>query len=177
MKKINNFSIVCRSGEAMVMNHSNNKYHMVSDDKGSTVMASMRMLANLVSKFKQTEDELNIVFIPRNLGGILKIDAVEEWIKNGNKTKNGVQLSEEYIELAKYISDMRKWLGTNNLILKIQGGDLVSANERILIDKAWRQLNKVTGVKVSKVTRPAMKNNSKPVVPSRVMIEEDIELF
>lgn len=177
MKKINNFSIVCREGKAMVMNHSNSKYYMQSDEERSTVMASMSILANLISKFKQTKDELNIVFIPRNLGGILRINAVDEWIKNGNKTKSGVQLSEEYIELAKYISDMRKWLGTDNLILKIQGGDLISANERILIDKAWRQFNKVTGAKVNNVTRPAMKNSSMPVVPSRVILDSNIELF
>ena len=177
MKTINNFSIVCRNGKALVMNHNSNKYSVLEDKEGSTVMASIRMLANLVEKFEQTKDTLNIVFIPRNLGGILRLTAVDEWIKNGNKTNGGTELSAEYVELAKYITDMRKWLGTNNLILKIQGGDLIRPNEKILIDKAWRQLDKVAGkAKSSSVTRPAMSGSERPVVPSSVKAMNDIEL-
>ena len=178
MKTINNFSIVCRNGKALVMNHNTNKYNVLADSEGSTVMASIRMLANLVEKFEQTEDILNIVFIPRNLGGILRLTAVDEWIKNGNKTNGGTELSAEYVELAKYITDMRKWLGTNNLILKIQGGELVRANEKIMIDKAWRQLDKVAGKAKgnNNVTRPAMSGSERPVVPSSVRAMNDIEL-
>ena len=177
MKTINNFSIVCRNGKALVMNHNTNKYSVVNEVSGSTVMASIRMLANLVEKFEQTEDTLNIVFIPRNLGGILRLTAVDEWIKNGNKTNGGTELSAEYVELAKYITDMRKWLGTNNLILKIQGGVLIRPNEKIMIDKAWRQLDKVAGkAKSSSVTRPAMSGSERPVVPSSVRAMDDIEL-
>ena len=163
-----NYSLVGRNGKALVMNHNTNRYSVLEDSNGSTVMACIKMLANLVEKFEQTEDTLNIVFLPRCLGGILRLGAVDEWIANGNKTANGVQLSKEYVEFAKYVTDMRKWLGTNNLVFKIQGGDLIRNNEKGMIDKAWRQLEKLGAKKTNKgVSRPAM-NGNKPVVPSSV---------
>ena len=174
-----NYSIVGRNGKALLMNHNTNKYSTLDEEhSGSTTMACIKMLADLVSKFEQTEDRLNIIFIPRCLGGILRLNAVDEWIANGNKTANGIQLSEDYVELVKYVTDMRKWLGTNNLILKMQGSDLVRPNEKIMIDKAWRQLDKITKKNASSVTRPASKGTSKPVIPSRVkaIAVEDIAL-
>lgn len=174
-----NYSIVARNGKAMLMNHNTNKYSTFEEkSSGSTTMACINILAQLVSRLEQTENTLNIIFIPRCLGGILRLNAVDEWIANGNKTANGIQLSEDYVELAKYISDMRKWLGTNNLILKMQGGDLIRPNEKIMIDKAWRQLDKITKKNASSVTRPASKGTSKPVIPSRVkaIAVENIEL-
>ena len=162
-----NYSIVGRNGKALVMNHNSSKYSVVNEMSRSTVMACMKALSELLSRFEQTDDVLNIVFIPRNLGGILRVNAVDEWIANGNKTKGGVQLSDEYIELAQYISDMRKWLGTNNVVLKIQGGELIRANEKIMIDKAWRQLDKVSAKKSNSVSRPSM-NSKRPEVPSSV---------
>jgi hypothetical protein len=63
---------------------------------------------------------------------------------------------------------MRVWLGTNNLIFKIQGGDLVRNNEKKMIDTAWRQLDKITKkTKAPEYTRPASKG-AKPVVPNSV---------
>ena len=175
-----NYSIVGRNGKALLMNHNTNKYSTLDEEhSGSTTMASIKMLADLVSKFEQTEDRLNIIFIPRCLGGILRLNAVDEWIANGNKTANGIQLSEDYVELVKYVTDMRKWLGTNNLILKMQGGDLIRPNEKIMIDKAWRQLDKLSAKNTSSsVSRPASKGTNKPVIPSRVkaIAVENIEL-
>jgi hypothetical protein len=180
MKNTNivNYSIVARNGKAMLMNHNANKYSVLEDNNGSTTMASIKILADLVSRLEQTEDTLNIIFIPRCLGGILRLNAVDEWIKNGNKTANGVQLSDDYVELVKYVTDMRKWLGTNNLILKMQGSDLIKPNEKIMIDKAWRQLDKLSAKNTSSVTRPASKGTNKPVIPSRVkaIAVDDIEL-
>ena len=172
-----NFSLVGRNGKALLLNNTTNKYSTLEDNDGSTTMACIKMLANLVEKFEQTEDTLNIVFLPRNLGGILKLTAVDEWIANGNKTANGTQLSAEYVELAKYITDMRKWLGTSNLVFKIQGGDLIRQNEKTMIDKAWRQLDKVGSKATSKATRPAS-TGVKPVAPKAVkaIAVDDIEL-
>lgn len=175
-----NYSIVGRNGKALVMNHNSSKYSVTNEMSvnGSTVMACMKALSELLSRFEQTDDVLNIVFIPRNLGGILRVNAVDEWIANGNKTKGGVQLSDEYIELAQYISDMRKWLGTNNVVLKIQGGELIRANEKIMIDKAWRQLDKVSAKKSNSVSRPAMSGSKRPEVPSSVkaIAVEDLDM-
>jgi hypothetical protein len=163
-----NYTLVGRNGKALLLNNTTNKYSTLEDKNGSTTMACIKMLANLVEKFEQTEDTLNIVFLPRNLGGILRVNAVDEWIANGNKTTNGTQLSKEYVEFAKYISDMRVWLETNNLIFKIQGGDLVRNNEKKMIDTAWRQLDKITKkTKAPEYTRPASKG-AKPVVPNSV---------
>ena len=172
-----NYTLVGRNGKALLLNNTANKFSTLDDSNGSTTMACIKMLANLVEKFEQTEDTLNIVFLPRNLGGILKLTAVDEWIKNGNKTANGTQLSEEYVELAKYITDMRKWLGTNNLVFKIQGGDLIRQNEKAMIDKAWRQLDKVGVKATSKATRPAS-TGVKPVAPKAVkaIAVDDIDL-
>jgi hypothetical protein len=172
-----NYSLVGRNGKALLLNNTTNRYSVLDDNNGSTTMACIKMLANLVEKFEQTEDILNIVFLPRNLGGILKLTAVDEWIANGNKTANGTQLSAEYVELAKYITDMRKWLGTNNLVFKIQGGDLIRNNEKGMIDKAWRQLDKVTSKNNKTYSRPAS-TNVRPVTPNAVkaIALDDIEL-
>ena len=105
-------------------------------------------------------------------------DSVYNWINNGNITDRGTQLDDEFVELVKYISDMRKWLGTNNLIFKIQGGQLVRNNEKAMIDKAWRQLDKIANKATNKAyTRPAM-NSAKPAAPQAVnaIAVEDIEL-
>ncbi len=167
MANIVNYTLVGRNGKALLLNNTSNKYSTLDDNNGSTTMACIKMLANLVEKFEQTEDTLNIVFLPRNLGGILKLTAVDEWIKNGNKTDKGVQLSDEYVELVKYVTDMRKWLGTNNLVFKIQGGSLIRQNEKAMIDKAWRQLDKVTDRNTNNVSRQAS-TGSKPVTPKAV---------
>ena len=164
--EVRNFSFVCREGKALLLNNTTGKYSTYIDDYGSTTMAAIKMLADLVGRMEQTPNILNIVFIPRNLGGILKLDAVDTWIANGNKTDKGVQLSDEYVELAKYITDMRKWLGTNNLVLKIQGGNLMRDYEKKMVDTAWKQLNVITN-KPNKYTRPAC-IEQKPVKPQIV---------
>lgn len=174
--EVRNFSLVCREGKALLLNNTTGKYSTLTDDNGSTTMAAIKMLADLVGRMEQTPNILNIVFIPRNLGGILKLDAVDTWIANGNKTDKGVQLSDEYVELAKYITDMRKWLGTNNLVLKIQGGTLIRDNEKRMIDAAWRAMDKVVA-KRPVYTRPAAEGQ-RPVAPSAVQAvqAEDIDL-
>ena len=140
------------------------------------------MLADLVSRLTQTDDTLNIVFIPRCLGGILRLSAVDEWIANGNKTANGIQLSDDYVELVKYVTDMRKWLGTNNLVLKIQGGDLIRPTEKPMIDKAWRQLDKIAGKANTNTTsrRPIAPNSMATIKPQPMTVKavavEDLEL-
>lgn len=187
MKKANNMSvvnytIVGRNGKALVLNNNTNKFSVLNDD--NTTMACIKMLANLVSRLTQTDDVLNIVFIPRCLGGILRLSAVDEWIANGNKTANGVQLSEDYVELVKYVTDMRKWLGTNNLILKIQGGDLIRPTEKPMIDKAWRQLDKIAGkankTNTNGASRPIAPNSMATIKPQPMAVKtvavEDIEL-
>ena len=173
--EVRNFSLVCREGKALLLNNTTGKYSTLTDDNGSTTMAAIKMLADLVGRMEQTPNILNIVFIPRNLGGILKLDAVDSWIANGNKTDKGVQLSDEYVELAKYITDMRKWLGTNNLVLKIQGGNLMRDHEKKMVDTAWRAMDKVVAKKPV-YTRPA-DNSTRPVKPSVVQAvqTDDIE--
>jgi hypothetical protein len=186
MKKSNNnvvnYTIVGRNGKALVLNNNTNKFSVLNDN--NTTMACIKMLANLVSRLTQTDDVLNIVFIPRCLGGILRLSAVDEWIANGNKTANGVQLSEDYVELVKYVTDMRKWLGTNNLILKIQGGDLIRPTEKPMIDKAWRQLDKIAGkankTNTNGASRPVAPNSMATIKPQPMAVKsvavEDIEL-
>ena len=160
------FSLVCREGKALLLDNTTGVAKTLTDNNGSTTMAAIKMLANLVGTMEQTDDTLNIVFIPRNLGGILKLDAVDSWIANGGKTEKGTQLSEEYIQFAKYITDMRKWLGTNNLVFKIQGGNLIRNNEKAMIDAAWRAMDKVIAKK-KVYTRPAVEGQ-RPVMPQAI---------
>ncbi len=174
--EIRNFSLVCREGKALLLNNNTGKFSTLTDNNGSTTMAAIKMLADLVGRMEQTPNILNIVYIPRNLGGILKLDAVDSWIANGGKTDKGTQLSAEYIELAKYITDMRKYLGTNNLVLKIQGGSLMRDYEKKMVDTAWRAMDKVVAKKPV-YTRPADNSVVKPAKPQIVQAvqAEDIE--
>ena len=173
---VRNYSLVCREGKALLLNNNTNESVTLTDANGSTTMAAIKLLAKTIEKMEQTDNILNIVYIPRNLGGILKLDAVDTWIANGNKTDKGVQLSNEYVELAKYVTDMRKWLGTNNLVLKIQGGTLMRDYEKRMVDTAWRAMDKVVAKKPV-YTRPADNNIQRPVAPSVVQAvqAEDIE--
>ena len=62
---------------------------------------------------------------------------------------------------------MRKWLGTNNLVLKIQGGTLMRDYEKRMVDTAWRAMDKVVAKKPV-YTRPADNNVVRPTKPNVV---------
>ena len=170
-KVVNTLVIVNRAGKSLVMNGRTNKYAVSSDANNSSVMASLNILANLVEKMERTDNVLNIVLVPKSLGGILKLDVVNEWIANGNKTAGGKQLTQEYVDLVKYINDMRKYLGSNNLILKVQGGTLINKNEKAMINNAWLQMDKVE----KRAPRVKPQGDNKPAMPASAVKTNTVE--
>ena len=160
MKTINTWSLVNRNGLALAYNMNTKQCLKLTDKEGSSTMASLKLLANLVKEMERTEDVLNIVILPRNLGGILRKENVYEWIANGNKTPNGTQLSDEYIALAKYISDMRSYLGTS-LRMTIQGSKYITQEQINIIKETWNLLDKIAP-------------KTKPVIPEIYQEAEEI---
>jgi hypothetical protein len=171
MKTINTWSLVNRNGLALAYNMNTKQCLKLTDKEGSSTMASLKLLASLVKNMDRTEDILNIVILPRNLGGILRKENVYEWIANGNKTPNGTQLSDEYIALAKYISDMRSYLGSMNLVCKASQGNLVNKTEyENGVKVAWDLLDKIMAPNKQYKVQPT--GNIKPAMPS---ISEEID--
>lgn len=132
MKKV--YVIANRAGKAVLMN--DRKQYKVAEDKNSTI-ASMKLLAKFMSGIKDNSDEI-VVILPKSLAGVMSVKNANKWLANGNKTVKGVQLSEDYVNLAKYISDMRLYLG--NVTFKLQGSESVTNTEKIYVRLAWQCL-------------------------------------
>ena len=132
MKKV--YVIANRAGKAVLMN-DRKQYKVAEDNK--TTMASLKLLAKFMSGIKDNSDEI-VVILPKSLGCVMSVKNANKWLANGNKTVKGVQLSEEYVNLAKYISDMRLYLG--NVTFKLQGSESVTNTEKIYVNLAWQCL-------------------------------------
>lgn len=132
MKKV--YVIANRAGKAVLMN--DRKQYKVAEDKNSTI-ASMKLLAKFMSGIKDNSDEI-VVILPKSLAGVMSVKNANKWLANGNKTVKGIQLSEDYVNLAKYISDMRLYLG--NVTFKLQGSESVTNTEKVYVNLAWQCL-------------------------------------
>lgn len=132
MKKV--YVIANRGNKAVLMN--DRKQYKVAEDN-STTMASLKLLAKFMNGIKDTSDEI-VVILPKSLAGVMNAKNANKWLANGNKTVKGVQLSEDYVNLAKYISDMRLYLG--NVTFKLQGSENVTNTEKIYVRLAWQCL-------------------------------------
>ena len=132
MKKV--YVIANRAGKAVLMN---DKKQYKVEENNNTIMASMKLLAKFMSGIKDNSDEI-VVILPKNLAGVMNAKNANKWLANGNRTVKGVQLSEEYVSLAKYISDMRLYLG--NVTFKLQGSESVTNTEKIYVRLAWQCL-------------------------------------
>jgi hypothetical protein len=174
-KVVNTFVLVNKGGMALLMNAKTGKYMTYTDEQGSTTMASMNLLTQLVSKFERTDNVLNIVIYSRNLCGTLKLDNPDMWIANGYQTEQGTQLTKEYCEMAKYVNDVRRYLGTQNLVCKAPNGGLVNANEKIAIDKAWKAVFNHLNTKPAKQYARKPEGDTKPALPSFVKVDESVE--
>lgn len=135
MKKV--YVIANRAGKAVIMN--DRKQYKV-EEGNNTVMASMKLLAKFMSGIKDNSDEI-VVILPKSLAGVMSVKNANKWLANGNKTVKGVQLSEDYVNLAKYISDMRLYLG--NVTFKLQGSESVTSTEKVYVNLAWQCLGKL----------------------------------
>ena len=132
MKKV--YVIANRAGKAVIMN---DKKQYKVEEGNNTTMASMKLLAKFMSGIKDNSDEI-VVILPKSLGCVMSVKNANKWLANGNRTVKGVQLSEEYVSLAKYISDMRLYLG--NVTFKLQGSESVTNTEKIYVKLAWQCL-------------------------------------
>lgn len=132
MKKV--YVIANRAGKAVIMNER--KQYKV-EEGNDTAIASMKLLAKFMSGIKDTSDEI-VVILPKSLAGVMNAKNANKWLANGNKTVKGIQLTEDYVNLAKYISDMRLYLG--NVTFKLQGNENVTNTEKIYVRLAWQCL-------------------------------------
>ena len=150
------YAVVNRNGKALLLNGEMNQYKVV--DGENSQKASMKAICMLLDKIADSEDKNKVatIIVPKNLAFMLRKESVYEWLNNGNKTKTGYELDEEFIELCKYISDMRNYLGYR-VKVKMTGTIIVKPEEEMIMKRAWNLLDKVTGynaVRTSKVSRP-----------------------
>lgn len=160
------FVVVNRDSKALFINSSSNKYSKLFNHNNSQ-KASMLVISKLLEK---TADNLNkydsiTIIVPKNLYFILRKESVYEWINNNNKTNKGTILDPEFITLAKYISDMRNYLGNKvNITFKMIGNSNITSYEHNLIRQAWNQLDKLTNHKYNNKNT----NNNKPIMPKSI---------
>ena len=132
MKKV--YVIANRGNKAILMN-DRKQYKVAEDNK--TTMASLKLLAKFISSIKDNSDEI-VVILPKNLGCVMNRNTANKWLANNNVSAKGTQLSEDYVNLVKYISDMRLYLG--NVTFKLQGNENVTNTEKIYVRLAWQCL-------------------------------------
>lgn len=156
------FAVVNRKGKALLYNGITSQYKMYEDKTSDK--ASMRAIAALLRAISNNYNKYGSITIvlPKNLSLILRKEAVNEWISNGNKTKNGVLLDPEFICLAKYISDMRYKLG-NKVRFRLTGSSICTPTEELLMKQTWNQLDKLTNYRHN--NKASNKHNNKPVAP------------
>lgn len=156
------FSIVNRNEVALCVNNSTGKYSKFSG--ATTSKAGLRVICKLLEAISNDVDKYDsiTVLLPKNMGFILRKESVYEWINNGGVTGKGTKLDDEFIELCKYISDMRFWFIKNKVKVsfKMTGTTIMKPEEEIYMKKAWDLFDRVTGYKANK------QNIYKPEVPS-----------
>lgn len=152
------FAVVNRNNVALLLNCKSNKYSKFSGN--NTTKASLRAICSLLNKVSECDFETLTVIVPKNLACILRKDSVYNWINNGNITDRGTQLDDEFVELVKYISDMRNWFGSK-VKIKMIDTPIITPEEHKYMKSAWNLLDKVTGYKTAKTVA-----NTKPELPS-----------
>ena len=152
------FAVVNRNNVALLLNCKSNKYSKFSGN--NTTKASLRAISTLLDKVSERDFETLTIIVPKNLACILRKDSVYNWINNGNKTDRGTQLDDEFVELVKYISDMRNWFGSK-VKIKMIDTPIITPEEHKYMKSAWNLLDKETGYKTAKTVA-----NTKPELPS-----------
>lgn len=157
------FAVVNRNGKALLINGSSNKYSEFNHDNSQK--ASMLAICKLLDRISNESNKYDsiTILVPKNLAFILRKESVYEWINNNNKTNKGTILDPEFITLAKYISDMRNYLG-HKIKVKMTGTYIMTPEEELLMKKAWNQLDKLTNHKYNYNKT----NNNKPVMPKSI---------
>ena len=152
------FAVVNRNNVALLLNCKSNKYSKFSGN--NTTKASLRAISTLLDKVSERDFETLTIIVPKNLACILRKDSVYNWINNGNITDRGTQLDDEFVELVKYISDMRNWFGSK-VKIKMIDTPIITPEEHKYMKSAWNLLDKETGYKAATTVA-----NTKPELPS-----------
>lgn len=152
------FAVVNRNNVALLLNCKSNKYSKFSGN--NTTKASLRAISTLLDKVSERDFETLTIIVPKNLACILRKDSVYNWINNGNITDRGTQLDDEFVELVKYISDMRNWFGSK-VKIKMIDTPIITPEEHKYMKSAWNLLDKETGYKTATTVA-----NTKPELPS-----------
>lgn len=154
-------AIANRNGKALVLNGDTNRYSII--EGANSQKASLKAMCTLLASIDEATDKnvITTIVVPKNLAFILRKDSVQQWKDNGNKTKNGTELDDEFMELVEYISGMRTWLG-NRVKVKMTGSIIMNANEESVMKRAWNQLDKVTGYKANNGSNAVISRPNKP---------------
>ena len=141
-------AIANRNGKALVLNGDTNRYSII--EGANSQKASLKAMCTLLASIDEATDKsvITTIVVPKNLAFILRKDSVQQWKDNGNKTKNGTELDDEFMELVEYISGMRIWLGSR-VKVKMTGSIIMKPEEELVMKRAWNQLDKVTGYKAN----------------------------
>lgn len=152
------FAVANRNNVALLLNCKSNKYSKFSGN--NTTKASLRAISTLLDKVSERDFETLTIIVPKNLACILRKDSVYNWINNGNITDRGTQLDDEFVELVKYISDMRNWFGSK-VKIKMIDTPIITPEEHKYMKSAWNLLDKETGYKTATTVA-----KTKPELPS-----------
>ena len=159
-------AIANRNGKALVLNGDTNKYSII--EGANSQKASMKAMCTLLASIDEATDKnvITTIVVPKNLAFILRKESVQQWKDNGNKTKNGTELDDEFMELVEYISGMRTWLGSR-VKVKMTGSIIMKPEEELVMKKAWNQLDKVTGYKANNGSNAVISRPNKPAFMSK----------
>lgn len=149
-----------------------NKYTEFKDNN-STTMASLNAVIDVLENIPEDSEDLHVVLLPKCLGLMLKLDQPAKIRDNGYKTEKGASLTEEFVDLMCYANELRAWLTTSVVRLKLHGSSLLYPNEVKMIKEAWDKLDNL-----EKPQRPvANKPEVKPERPTGFVAVkmEDIE--
>lgn len=162
MKNIT-YAMVNRKGIALFLNGDTKQCNVMKNGETThdTNKGTMKAICALLEKVGKTNEVSVTVLLPKNLGFLLKKETIYEWEKNGNKTNKGYELDEEFMKLALYISNMRRYLGSR-VRFKMTGTFLMKPEEEMLMKQAWNKLDEITGRERAK--RPVKPEEANVVV-------------
>jgi hypothetical protein len=173
--------ITTKSSLAMVFDKKgleDNKYVEYNDE--STTMASLYAVIDVLENIPEDSEDLHIILLPKCLELMLKLDQPAKIRDNGYKTEKGASLTEEFVDLMCYANELRAYLTTGVVRIKIQGSQLLYKNEIEMINTAWKITDSITITKTEKETEKKIEitNNKGDDVMSNelrnfILIEEN----
>lgn len=176
---VKHYVIVNREGLSLVYNSENGNYVQVKDEGQSSSMASLNALLNVLENLDENSEDLTVILVPKSLGLLLKMDAPKTIQENGYKTEKGTELTKEYVDLMVYANELREWLGTNIVRLKIHGSTILYKNEVNMINACWNKLDEILKPANKRPNRPnktVAKRTTKPVKPQGTKITKATDL-